>query len=228
MTNVDKQKLCCRDFCKFLNDTNVPIDFREQDGEDDYYGNLFVFNWLIDSYPLFSPISCCPWCGKEFEQTFLLALQDILMDFDVKEADCANFSLETKIPEQFSYLKNRDWFEKQKEEEREMHRNNGFCSMLDYNLKEAKPIIYMPNTRTHGILRERNFKDGYWVEGNKAEYCDFEPVNYCCSCGAKFPERLDQKLTEILQKEYELESWKDYKQAPEEFQTDEWWKKRGL
>ncbi|MDR3223979.1 MAG: hypothetical protein LBT03_00095 [Holosporales bacterium] len=51
---------------------------------------------------------------------------------------------------------------------------------------------------------------------------------YCPFCGAKFPERLGDKLTEILQKEYGLGSWKDYKKTPPEFQTDEWWKKRGL
>jgi Zn-finger nucleic acid-binding protein len=56
----------------------------------------------------------------------------------------------------------------------------------------------------------------------------FEAMNYCPFCGAKFPERLDGELSKILQTEYGLESWKEYKKAPKEFKTDEWWKKRGL
>ena len=76
-------------------------------------------------------------------------------------------------------------------------------------------IIHIPNIRTYAIL-------------NKKEYGGFEPMDYCPFCGAKLPERLDEKLTEILQKEYGLSSWKDYKKAPHEFHTDEWWKKRGL
>jgi hypothetical protein len=150
------------------------------------------------------------------------------MDLDVKEADCANFSLKTKVPDQFNYLKKRDWFDGRLAGERKKHEDYGVCKMLKYFINEDYPIVYVPNTRTYGILRERHFKDGYWVEGNKAEYCDFEPINYCQSCGAKLPEKLDQKLTEILQKEYGLNSWKDYRKAPPEFQTDEWWKKRGL
>lgn len=57
---------------------------------------------------------------------------------------------------------------------------------------------------------------------------EFGIMDYCPFCGAKLPERLDDKLTEILQKEYGLNSWRDYKKAPKEFHTDEWWKKRGL
>jgi hypothetical protein len=32
----------------------------------------------------------------------------------------------------------------------------------------------------------------------------------------------------LNKKEYGLGSWKDYKKAPPEFQTDEWWKNRRL
>jgi hypothetical protein len=53
-------------------------------------------------------------------------------------------------------------------------------------------------------------------------------MDYCPFFGTKFPERLDDELTEILRKEYGLGSWKDYKKAPPEFQTDEWWKNREL
>ena len=81
--------------------------------------------------------------------------------------------------------------------------------------KDTTRLQYIPNIRTYAIL-------------NKKEYGGFEPMDYCPFCGAKLPERLDDKLTEILQKEYGLNSWRDYKKAPAEFHTDEWWKKRGL
>jgi hypothetical protein len=212
-----------------LNDERIPIQFRAPDSEDDYYGNMFVFSWFIDDYPRYCPIFFCPWCGIEFDTAFRLALQNILLSkFEVKEADCASFSLETKIPEQFGSLKNRNWFDEDLKNSRATHEDGRHCKSMECSLKEDDPVVYKSNIRTYGILRERNFKDGYWVEGNKAEYCDFELVNYCDCCGAKLPERLDQTLTEILQKEYGLDSWKDYKKAPEEFHTDAWWKKRGL
>jgi hypothetical protein len=100
--------------------------------------------------------------------------------------------------------------------------------MLECFVAEDYPIIYAPNIRTYGILRERNFKDSYWFEEHDILECAFEAINYCDTCGAKLPEKLDQKLTEILQKEYGLDSWKDYKKAPQEFHSDEWWKKRRL
>ena len=100
------------------------------------------------------------------------------------------------------------------------HTYPSVCTELSWFLKGGDEegmtsIIHIPNIRTYAIL-------------NKKEYGGFEPMDYCPFCGAKLPERLDGKLTEILQKEYGLNSWKDYKKAPHEFHTDEWWKKRGL
>ena len=100
------------------------------------------------------------------------------------------------------------------------HISGSVCDQLSWFLKggdeeNLTPIIHIPNIRTYAIL-------------NKKKYGGFEPIDYCPFCGAKFPDRLDEKLTEILRKEYGLNSWKDYKQAPPEFRTDEWWIKRGL
>ena len=82
---------------------------------------------------------------------------------------------------------------------------------------------YIPQIRAYVIYKEYATRDlGEYTGG------DFDAMLYCPFCGAKLPERLDDKLTEILQGEYGLSSWKDYKKAPKEFHTDEWWKKRGL
>ncbi|MBR1479282.1 MAG: hypothetical protein IJ599_00040 [Alphaproteobacteria bacterium] len=103
---------------------------------------------------------------------------------------------------------------------RSEHMSNYGCKMLLNFLKGGDEegftsIIHVPNIRTYAIL-------------NKKEYGGFDPMDYCPFCGAKFPQRLDGKLTEILRAEYGLQSWRDYKKAPHEFHTDEWWKKRGL
>lgn len=123
-----------------------------------------------------------------------------------------------------SYKKYIEWIDddsKTKEKVQiEKKHNEGVCESLSYYIdggddEGMTSIIHIPNIRTYAIL-------------NKKEYGGFEPMDYCPFCGAKLPERLDGKLTEILQKEYGLTSWRDYKKAPKEFRTDEWWKKRGL
>ena len=102
---------------------------------------------------------------------------------------------------------------------RKSHNQDDICIYLDSLIngfyKGNINVIYIPNIRTYAIL-------------NKKEYGGWTAMDFCPSCGARFPERLDTKLTEILRNEYGLDSWKDYKNAPHEFHTDEWWRNRGL
>ena len=114
----------------------------------------------------------------------------------------------------------REWWNAKIENYREQHATSGTCSSLTDYLKGGDDegmtsIIHVPNIRTYAIL-------------NKKEYGGFEPMDYCPFCGAKLPTRLDEKLSEILQNEYGLKDWHDYKKAPHEFHTNEWWIKRGL
>ena|SRR5438445_9831601 len=54
---------------------------------------------------------------------------------------------------------------------------------------------------------------------------------YCPWCGKKLPDSLNNTWFEILEKEYNLDDPDSKEQKsliPEEFKTDEWWKKRGL
>ena len=100
-----------------------------------------------------------------------------------------------------------------------LHYNSSVCQRL-YDLvigedKGTTRATYLPMIRSYVVFSQH-------------EKGEFEPMEYCPFCGAKLPERLDGVLTGILQKEYGLNSWKDYKKAPHEFHTDEWWKKRGL
>lgn len=56
-------------------------------------------------------------------------------------------------------------------------------------------------------------------------------IYYCPWCGKKLPVGLDEKFDEVLEKEYNIDCYIDAEESgilPEEFKTDEWWKKRGL
>jgi hypothetical protein len=59
-------------------------------------------------------------------------------------------------------------------------------------------------------------------------------IDYCPFCGAKLPKELIDEREEIIRTELGLSYLPgDYgespeKELPEEFKTDEWWKKRGL
>ena len=55
-------------------------------------------------------------------------------------------------------------------------------------------------------------------------------INYCPWCATKLPKSLNNKWFEILEEECSLDdpdSKEQSKLIPEEFKTDEWWKKRG-
>ncbi|HLC06641.1 MAG TPA: hypothetical protein VJJ26_00505 [Candidatus Babeliales bacterium] len=56
-------------------------------------------------------------------------------------------------------------------------------------------------------------------------------ISNCPWCGKGLPQSLRDEWFDILEKEYQLDDPWDKNQAllvPEEFKTDEWWKKRGL
>ena len=140
-----------------------------------------------------------PWSGKEIDGTYAVYKED--------------------NEEENSEIARNNW-EKEIRAEVQKHNYPTVCWELALFLKGGDEegmtsIIHIPNIRTYAIL-------------NKKEYGGFEPMDYCPFCGAKLPERLDEKLTEILRNEYGLQSWRDYKKAPHEFHTDEWWKKRNL
>ena len=56
-------------------------------------------------------------------------------------------------------------------------------------------------------------------------------IYYCPWCGKKLPINLSDKWFEILKKEHGIDypfDDPDRKNIPEEFKSDEWWKKRNL
>lgn len=98
------------------------------------------------------------------------------------------------------------------------------CEWMDIFTKDSRvTIIYFPVYRTYMIpLLPKNKKLYPVTNGLRIDYCPW--------CSKDLPLSLYNKWIETLKKEYGLDP--DHKEqallVPEEFKTDEWWKKRGL
>ncbi len=147
-----------------------------------------------------------PWTGKILRSGYTADYLGVLYSEFNGEENGNEDKIKLRIVQ-----RHRDW--------KATHSLTSICNPLKILIDRADEnitqVCYMATIRTYAILSKED--DG-----------TFEAMDYCPFCGAKLPERLDDKLTEILQKKYGLESWKDYKKAPKEFHTNEWWKKRGL
>jgi len=95
------------------------------------------------------------------------------------------------------------------------------CELMDLFLEDQRiPILYLAKYREYNIpLLYKN------------KITALQGIMYCPWCSKKLPERLRDKWFEILEKEYNLDDPRREEQEgliPEEFEADEWWKKRGL
>lgn len=85
-------------------------------------------------------------------------------------------------------------------------------------LNDARiPVQYYPISREYGIP----------LKGSSA----IQLLSYCPWCGKKLPKSLRDEYFDILEKEYGLDNYDidDHpERIPEEFKSDEWWKKRSL
>ena len=91
-------------------------------------------------------------------------------------------------------------------------------NMTDVLLENRLYIGYNPKFREYFVNRK---DDKMIVFG----------LIYCPWCAKKLPISVRSQWFEALEKEYGLDDpWSDEqdKLLPEEFKTDEWWKKRGL
>jgi hypothetical protein len=87
------------------------------------------------------------------------------------------------------------------------------CELMNLFIDDPKvPIEYYPIMREYRLhLKHSPGKQG---------------IYYCPWCGSKLPESLRDSYFETLENLYGEDFSRD--NAPAEFQTDEWWKKRGL
>lgn len=91
------------------------------------------------------------------------------------------------------------------------------CDLMHlYHTQKEKIILYFP------ITREIAFKISDTI---------FQKINFCPWCGCKLlidlREEFFKQVTALLREELGIEAFSDPR-LPEEFKTDEWWKKRGL
>ena len=103
------------------------------------------------------------------------------------------------------------------EEERRNYKGPHCCLTMDAELARGETVLYYsPKYREYGVKLP------------KSTGCML--MDYCMFCGKKLPESLRVPWFDILEQEYGLERpvSGDRKKVPQEFLTDEWWKKRGL
>ena len=79
------------------------------------------------------------------------------------------------------------------------------------------------------IIDYDNVIRSYVIAYNKGRCSALE---FCPFCGTKLPEWLNSKIFDVIEEEYGIPFEKidivNFKNMPDEFRTDEWWKKRGL
>ena len=104
--------------------------------------------------------------------------------------------------------------------------NNGFCcERMKLAVDDIDcPLNYKPKLRYYGMSAPKSLlkKNQIWP-GYMIEFCPF--------CSAKLPKDLVGELFEVLEKEYGIDDpyYNDQRKGmPQEFETDEWWRKRGL
>lgn len=85
-------------------------------------------------------------------------------------------------------------------------------------------------TNTNGDLVEYDSSIRQYYLLHQGEYGTNQKMQYCPWCGTKLPESLNTVWGKILKEDYGLDDpcIDDADKVPEEFKTDEWWKKRGL
>jgi len=104
---------------------------------------------------------------------------------------------------------------------------------MEYQLKDERVALhYSPIFRSYSIDVIDWWIPVEEIQITKDLVAAEQNITYCPWCGAKLPENLRDKYFEILENEYGLDvdifDIKNNPNIPEEFKSDEWWKKRGL
>jgi hypothetical protein len=78
------------------------------------------------------------------------------------------------------------------------------------------------------VLKYNSYYREYGIKIPESTGCTL--MDYCIACGIKMPLSLREKWFDMLEYDYGLNSpcEDDKDKVPQEFWTDEWWKKRGL
>jgi hypothetical protein len=99
-------------------------------------------------------------------------------------------------------------------------RLNHCCTELDEYLEnDDLEVEYLPKFREYAIAYKAKAGGGLQL------------MKFCPFCGSNFPPSLRDDYIKIINYEFNFESIFDAEESDElpiEFQSDEWWKKRGL
>jgi len=94
--------------------------------------------------------------------------------------------------------------------------------------EEDNSIFYKPFLREYYLKRLPVFADGKLVYDNRDVV---DTLRYCPWCGTEFPKSLRDEWADEVEKKFSVESILDkeeLKKVPEEYMTEEWWRKKGL
>jgi hypothetical protein len=101
------------------------------------------------------------------------------------------------------------------------------CDGLEAIIKNPQcSLEYEPHIREYILTVPEYLR----VKNNNATYPTFV-ISHCPRCGSKFPESLFDEWHDIMETEFGLSGLIGPAEAhliPEEYKTDEWWKRRGL
>ena len=101
-----------------------------------------------------------------------------------------------------------------------------------YNMNFCcKDLKYFLEDKKHIFKYNKKFRE-YYLNDTKYSQYSIITLSYCPFCGNTLPTNLRNEFFDALEREYGLEvslgDLQDSSLIPEEFKTDEWWKKRGL
>ncbi|MCE8168029.1 MAG: hypothetical protein I3275_05410 [Candidatus Moeniiplasma glomeromycotorum] len=96
----------------------------------------------------------------------------------------------------------------------------------NYCCKEKEIFLNDPSSP---IEYDPVFREYYFRLDNQPQIITFA---FCPWCGTKLPKELREEFFDTLEKEYKIETdigeYKERADIPQEFKSDEWWKKRAL
>lgn len=108
-----------------------------------------------------------------------------------------------------------------------MNGEKGFCC------EEMYSHLFRSDKRTSEIHFDYYpvFRE-YFIDYKKEYGGGVQLIKFCPWCGSKLAKELREEFFNILEKEYKIETdigeYRQRKDIPQEFKTDEWWKKRNL
>lgn len=93
------------------------------------------------------------------------------------------------------------------------------CDNFKYSIEKGTELEYDSKLRSYSMILNSSDNN-----------CTHQDIWYCPWCGAKLPKDLDGVWSKVLREEYGIKDpiHDDSNKVPPEFETDEWWKKRGL